>query len=250
MAAKLLPAAVLAAALAVFAAIRRILAGSRTIGGAIIHTPTDDTGIDPGSGAVRSVQGADIIVPSETLDGLWNPEHLERLARTYWKSLTRFTFHLVRVVYTPDERYVVLLHPRLRLLTFRAPEYEMDECRGVVRWRIQRGLLVAAPGREGDGFLEIDVQRHDYPDWGRTRVHVEVEVANFYPTLASSISRWFYVNTQSRIHVIACHSFLRSLVHRQLDVSKVGHFTGPTSVDEAPDPGPQRTPLPAHAHAS
>ena len=129
----LLPAVLLGVLLAVFLGARRLFSGSRTLEGAIIHTPTDDTGID-GDGAVRSVQGADIIVPTHAVEGRWDPEHLERLARTYWRSLTRFTFGLVRVVYTEGERWVCLVHPRLRLLTFRAPEYEMDHCRGIVRF--------------------------------------------------------------------------------------------------------------------
>jgi hypothetical protein len=209
--------ALLAAALAALAGVRR-LGRARTVAGAVIHTPTDDTAIDPGTGAVRSVQGADIIVPEDALDGRWDPEHLERLARTYWRSLSRFTLGLVRVVYTPGERYVVLVHPRLRLLTFRAPEYEMDAHEGIV----------------------IDVRRYDYDDWNKVRVHVEVEVANFYPAIASGISRWFYVNTQSRIHVIACKFFLRSLVRRDLDISPIGRFSGPHSPEEAPSPVQER----------
>ena len=85
--------------------------------------------------------------------------HLERLARTYWRFLTRVTLGLIRVRYTERERFVVLLLPPLKLLTFRAPEYEMDAQRGVVRWRIARGLLVARRGRDGDGYLQIDVRR-------------------------------------------------------------------------------------------
>lgn len=216
-------AAALAAIAGLFAGIRRLLAGTRTIQGAVLHTPTDDTGMDE-RGVVRSVQGADIIVPTEAVDELWSPPNLERLARTYWQSLRRFTLGLVRVHYTDAERYVVLLHPRLRLLTFQLPEYEWDERRGVVRWRIEKGLLVAPRGRGGDGYLEIDVERFDYPDWDKVRLHVEVEVANFYPAIATSISSWVYVNTQSRIHVIACHFFLRSLVRRDLDESPVGRL--------------------------
>jgi hypothetical protein len=71
--------------------------------------------------------------------------------------------------------------PWIKLLTFRAPEYEMNACTGIVRWRIEKGLFVASQGREGDGYLEIEVQRLDYHDWNKVRVHVEVEVANFYP---------------------------------------------------------------------
>ena len=116
----------------------------------------------------------------------------------------------------------------------------MSAQRGIVRWRIERGLLVARQGREGDGYLEIDVCRFDYPDWSKARIHVEIEVANFYPQIASAFGRWLYVNTQSRIHVIACHFFLRQLVKRDLDVSPVGHFAGPHTAAETPDPVPAR----------
>ena len=233
-------AAAFAAALAVFTAATALSKRLRhphaeAVGGAVLHTPTDDTGIDPQTGSVRSIQGADIIIPAEDATGLWNPEHLERLARTYWKSLTRFTLGIVRVHYTEGERYVVVLIPQIKLLTFQAPEYEMDACRGIVRWRIERGLLVSKQGRGGDGYLELDVERHDYPDWGKVRLHVDVEVANFYPAL-TGISRWFYVNTQSRIHVIACHFFLRRLVRHDLATSKVGRFAGPHTIEETPDP--------------
>lgn len=217
-------------------AIHYFFAGSRTIDGAVLHTPTDDTAFDPGTGAVRSVQGADIILPEKALEGLWTPEHLERLARTYWKSLTRFTLGICRVGYSETERWVYVLSPRIRLLTMQKPEYEMSADRGIVRWRIEKGLLVAANGRGGDGYLEIDVRRFDYPDWDRARVHVEIEVANFYPQIASKFGRWLYVNTQSRIHVVACHFFLRQLVRRDLDVSEVHFFAGPATVEETPDP--------------
>ena len=234
-------AAALSALLAgVLLGVRKLLAGSRTIDGAVLHTPTDDTGIDPRTGAVRSIQGADIIVPAKALEGLWNPEHLERLARTYWKSLARFSFGLCQVGYSEAERWVYALHPRIRLLTMQKPEYEMSAGRGIVRWRIEKGLLVAADGRGGDGYLEIDVCRYDYPDWDKARVHVEIEVANFYPQIASKLGRWFYVNTQSRIHVVACHFFLRQLVRRDLDVSEVQFFAGPATAEETPEPVPAR----------
>ena len=56
------------------------------------------------------------------------------------------------------------------------------------------------------------------------RVHVEVEVANFYPALASGVARWFYAATQSRIHVIVTHGFLRSLARLDLAESVVGRY--------------------------
>lgn len=179
------------------------------IAGAVIHRPTDETSIDPRTGAVTSRQGADIVLPATALAGLWDPEHLERAARTYWSTLRRFTLGLMHVDYTETERSVVLLSRRLPLLTFQAPEYEMDRCRGIVRWRIDRGLLVSSRGRGGDGYLKLDFERHDEGE--EVRLHVAVEVANYYPRLGG-LSRRIYAHTQSRIHVLACNYFLRRLV--------------------------------------
>src|SRR3954466_74557 len=95
------------------------------------------------SGAVRSVQAADLILPDRALDAIWTPMHLERLARTYWRFLTRVTLGLIRIAYTERGRFVVLLPRPFVLLRFQAPEYAMDAEHGVVRWRIERGILVA-----------------------------------------------------------------------------------------------------------
>ncbi|HEY4779140.1 MAG TPA: hypothetical protein VIH47_06080 [Solirubrobacterales bacterium] len=210
---------------------------ARTVAGAILQTPTDETSIDPETGAVTSRQGADIVLPAVAIAGLWDPEHLERAARTYWSSLRRFSLGLMRVHYTETERSVILLSPRLPLLTFRAPEYELEPCRGIVRWRIDRGLLVSGHGRDGNGYLELDVERHDEGD--EVRLHVAVEVANYYPRL-TGLSRRFYANTQARIHVVACRFFLRRLVRRDLDASRVGHFAVPDSAAQTRDPLPAR----------
>jgi hypothetical protein len=211
---------------------------STAVAGAVLHPLVDETRLDPATGAVTSRQSADIVLPATALSGLWDPEHLEQVARTYWSTLGRFTLHLIHVEYTAAERSVVLLLPQLRLLTFQAPEYEMDSRRGVVRWRIDRGLLVSRRGRDGadDGYLEIDIRRHDDADPGKVRLNIAVEVANYYPSLTGA-SRWVYVHTQSRIHVLACNFFLRRLVRRDLDPSRVGHFAGPRSAGQAPDPG-------------
>ncbi len=206
------------------------------IAGAVLEPPVDETSLDPETGAVTSRQSADIVLPATALAGLWDPEHLERVARTYWSTVGRFTLGLMHVEYTETERSVVLLFPQLRLLTFQAPEYEMDRCRGVVRWRIDRGILVSRHGRRGDGYLELDVGRHDEAGTDRVRLNVAIEVANYYPAL-TGLSRWIYVHTQSRIHVLACNYFLRRLVRRDLDSSRVGHFRGPDSAAQAPDPG-------------
>ncbi len=163
--------------------------------------------------------------------------HLERLARTYWRWLSRATLGIVRVDYQPHARQVKALG-LIPLLTFQEPEYEMDAQRGIVRWRIEKGMLVAKRGRGGAGYLEIDVQRRpseDYP--GSAIAHVEVEVANFYPAIASSLSRWVYENTQSRIHVLVTHGVLRGLARLDLAESRVGRLV---TIDELPDPVPAR----------
>jgi len=182
---------------------------------------TDTTSLDLDTGAVRSVQCADLVIDEDALEEIWNPAHLERLARTYWRFLTRVTLGLIRVRYTERERYVVLLIAPLKLLTFSAPEYEMTPTRGMVRWRIERGLLVAKRGR-GGGYLQIEVQQSPGEDPKRSRLHVEVEVANFYPSIASGLGRWLYNATQSRIHVIVTYGFLRSLARLDLAQSRVG----------------------------
>jgi hypothetical protein len=215
-----------AAAVAIVVSLRRLVSGWQRIEGVEIRTPTDDTRIDD-DGAVRSIQSADIVLPCDLLQELWTTQTLERLARTYWAYLSYVTLGLIRVYYTDTERYVCLLFPQLKLLTFGAPEYETSGDRGIVRWRIQKGLLVAPSGREGDGYLEIDVRLLDCDLPGKARINVEVEVANFYPMIASRLGRFLYANTQSRIHVLVTHGFLRRLAKRELDESIAGRFREP-----------------------
>lgn len=198
----------------------------------------DETTMDA-NGAVRSVQAADLIMPAEQAQELWSPRQLENLARTYWRFLTRVTLGLIRVKYTDEGRYVCLLFRPFVLLSFQVPEYEMDGERGVVRWRIAKGVLVSKEGRGGNGFLEIEMHRYPTDEPDRSRLHVEVEVANFYPAIASRLGRWLYTNTQSRIHVLVTHGFLRSLAKLKLAESRVGRFA---RVEEVPPPGPRPTP--------
>ena len=233
-------AAVLAAIAALFAGARSLLNRSQVIGRAVILDPAESTRIDPETGAVTSIQAADISLPAQAIQEIWTPTHLERLARTYWRFLSRCTLEIIRVKYTEGERFVCVLFRPFVLLSFKAPEYEMDATRGIVRWRIEKGVLVSKAGR-GRGYLEIDVQRRPPDAEGRATLHVEVTVANFYPSLASGIGQWFYANTQSRIHVIVTHGFLRSLARLDLAESRVGRFA---SVDEVPDPqSPPRQPV-------
>lgn len=191
---------------------------------AVIADLEDSTSLDWDTGAVRSVQKADLLIEESALEEMWSPAHLERLARTYWRFLSRVTLGLIRVRYSERERSVVLLAAPLKLLTFQAPEYEMDRTRGLVRWRIARGLLVSRRGRNGRGYLQIEVCRSAGEDPAHARLHVEVEVANFYPSIASRLSRRLYNATQSRIHVIVTRAFLRSLARLDLAESRVGRF--------------------------
>lgn len=186
----------------------------------------DSTTEDRATGAFRSVQAADLSLAERDLRAIWSPMHLERLARTYWRFLTRVTLGVVRVQYTETKRFVVLLAKPLKLLTFKAPEYELDADHGLVRWRIESGLLVAKRGRGGHGHLQIEVRRGAAEGPGGARLHVEVEVANFHPAIASGLGRRIYNVTQSKIHVFVTHGFLRSLAKLDLAESKVGRFEG------------------------
>src|SRR3954454_18562483 len=144
----------------------------------------DDTTMDEAGGG-RALPAGGLVMPLEQADALWSPRQLENLARTYWRFLTRVTLGFIRVKYTERERFVCLLFRPFVLLRFQAPEYEMNATRGIVRWRIESGVLVSARGQGGNGYLEIDVERFPGKTPDEARVHLEVEVANFYPAIAS-----------------------------------------------------------------
>jgi hypothetical protein len=175
------------------------------------------------NGAVRSVQSAELTLAYDDWKRMWNATHLENLARTYWRFLSRVTAWTIRVVYGENERSVVLFARPLTLLRFDAPEYVLERERGLVRWRIRDGLLVARAGR-GCGFLSLDVTYLGTEPDGRVKVRIEVEVANFYPAIAVGFSTPVYEATQSSIHVLVTHAFLRSLAKLDLAPSKVGRF--------------------------
>ena len=196
----------------------------RRLGTAAVISDLDDHTVKDTAGGVRSIQAATVTTPDGELDAIWTPMYLERLARTYWKYLSRVSLGLIRVEYTETERRVVLLRSPFVLLRFRAPDYTIGDGRGIVRWRIKDGVLVARSDR---GYLEIDVRRLEPEQQGTDQAHVEVEVNNFYPAIATWIARWFYKQTQSRIHVLVTHGFLRSLADHELEKSAVGRFAGP-----------------------
>ncbi|HEY1593182.1 MAG TPA: hypothetical protein VGF81_15395 [Solirubrobacteraceae bacterium] len=177
-------------------------------------------------GAVRSAQSAELTLPRAELDRIWNAPNLENLGRTYWRFLSRVTLGLIRVRYGADERRVVFLARPFTLLRFEAPEYTFESDHGTIKWRIRDGLLVSRGGR-GCGFLAINVTRlDDGVDDGRARVRIEVEVANFYPAIAESFSTPVYEATQSSLHVLVTHAYLRSLATLDLARSKVGRLRG------------------------
>jgi hypothetical protein len=182
-------------------------------------------------GSVTTKQVANVTVPRAELDRIWSPAYLERLARTYWRFLTRVSLGLLRVLYSESAREVVLLARPLVLLRFHPPEYEAGGNRGTVTWRIDRGILVA-PGGRGKGYLRISVERPAEDDGGAMVTgKVISEVASFYPTIAgwgwfARIGRHLYRITQLRLHVIITHAFLRSLARLDLAESRVGALAG------------------------
>lgn len=186
---------------------------------AVIVSPPRSTVIAR-DGAVRSLQSAELTLSPSDLEQLWSAANLENLARTYWRFLSRVTLGLIRVVYGEHERSVVFLFRPFTLLRFEAPEYEFGNDRGVVRWRIRDGLLVARSGRRC-GFLALDVRREPAAPEGPAKLLIEVEVANFYPAIAVGFSTPVYEATQSAIHVLVTHAFLRSLDTLELAESKV-----------------------------
>ncbi len=182
---------------------------------------------------VTTEQRAEVELPAEELERLWNPASLERLARSYWVFLERASCRLLRVRYGNDERSVTLLG-RLRLLRFHAPEYEFGPDYGSVTWRIRDGLLVARAGRD-QGFLRLTVRRLDGSQGTdrRARLLVSSRVDSFVPRLAlpRRRPRWLrrlglaiYRATQMRIHLLVTHGFLRSLARVELPESVVGRF--------------------------
>src|SRR5947209_4081670 len=196
----------------------------------IVGRPESETAPD---GSVTTKQVADVTLPCSELDRIWTPEYLERLARTYWRFLTRVSLGLLRVLYAPDSREIVVLRRPFVLLTFHAPEYDISPNRGTVTWRIKRGLLVARRGR-GKGFLRISVERPTVQHGAMVTARVSSEVANFYPTIGgwggfTKIGRFLYRVTQLRIHVIVTNAFLRSLARLDLAPSVVGALVPPAN---------------------
>src|SRR3954447_26209861 len=203
-------------------------------------------------GAVTTKQIADVTLPHAELERLWSPEYLERLARTYWRFLTRASLGIFKIKYGPDSREVVLFGRPFSLLSFHAPEYETEANKGTVTWRINRGLLVAPMGR-GKGYLRITVERSEDDGGGELQTaRVSSEVANFYPMLGGwgwfrKIGAVIYKITQLRIHAIVTDAFFRSLARLDLAPSVVGALRA--QAEEARAEGDEETARKADATA-
>jgi len=196
----------------------------------IVGKPLSDSNRD---GSVTTKQVAEVTLPRQELDRIWNPEHLERLGRTYWRFQTRVSLGLIRVLYTATSREIVLIARPFRLLTFHAPDYEFGGNWATVTWRIKKGLLVAPPGRD-HGFLRISVERPAEEDGSNELVTARVssEVANFYPLVVGwgwfrRIGMVLYRITQYAIHVVVTNAFFRSLARLDLAPSVVGALRPP-----------------------
>jgi hypothetical protein len=205
---------------------RRLLERHRRARSRVRIMAVEQPGYDS-DGGVTSMQVAEVTLPRAELDRVWSPEHLERLARTYWRFLSRISLGVLRVLYTQTSREVVAFTRPFVLLCFRTPEYEIEPLRGTVTWPIERGLLVAPSGR-GRGYLRLTVRRRPENDGSpEVTVTISSEVVQFYPLLAgwgwfARIGQAIYNQTQLRLHVIVTYAFLRSLANLELEPSAVG----------------------------
>ena len=82
-------AAIAALAASLYVAARRLLRAGIPDWMRVLREADDSTAMDPRTGAVRSVQSAEVVLPADRLDSVWSPLYLERLARTYWRFLSR-----------------------------------------------------------------------------------------------------------------------------------------------------------------
>jgi hypothetical protein len=216
---------------------RRLLERHRRARSRVRIIAVEQPGYDS-DGGVTSIQVAEVTLPRAELDSVWTPEHLERLARTYWRFLSRVSLGVLRVLYTQTSREVVALKRPFVLLRFRTPEFEIEPHRGTVTWPIERGLLVAPSGR-GRGYLRLTVRRLQESDGSpEVTVRISSEVVQFYPLLAgwgwfARIGRGIYNQTQLRLHVIVTYAFLRSLANLELE---------PSTADSLSRASPPRSP--------
>ena len=110
----------------------------------IVHVPRSGYAED---GSIGSKQSAEVTLPRPELERIWSAEYLERLARTYWSFLTRFSLGILRVLYSEDAREVVVFRRPFVLLRFHKPEYHLEQDGGTVTWPIDEGTARRARGQ-------------------------------------------------------------------------------------------------------
>ena len=126
-------------------------------------------------------------MPAADVLEIWSPMYLERLARTYWKYLSRVTLGLIRVEYTATERAVVLLHRPLVLLRFKAPDYTLSDGRGIGDHRVRDVLLLGPVEQLQSAALTASSKesgRSLMPAGGR----VSTTVSDFMPSTSGRTS--------------------------------------------------------------
>lgn len=146
-------------------------------------------------------------------DELTRREGLLWLERVYWDFLERTFLGVLRIGRTAEGREIALLVPTLVLLRLGAPRLTEWPGGGSVAWPIQRGLLVAPPGR-GRGVLRLTVERVAGADTDDGRVLLGSEVEGYLPSvagwgLAARLAAPIYRVTQLQVHVVLTHAFLR-----------------------------------------
>src|SRR3954471_1242175 len=75
---------------------KRWLGRRHQVGDAVLDHLRDDTRVDRATGAVRSIQSGEVVVPAAAAERLWTPESLERLARGHWRVPSRRAVGRVR----------------------------------------------------------------------------------------------------------------------------------------------------------
>ncbi|MBA2579674.1 MAG: hypothetical protein H0V03_02295 [Thermoleophilaceae bacterium] len=204
-------------------------------------------------GSVTTRQCAELTLPRAELERVWKPENLERLAATYWRYLGQISLGLLRVVYTPSSRELVVLGRPFVLLSFEAPRYELGDYDASVTYELSGGLLVAPAQRAGQGHLRISVRRPKRATGDEVTLTVVSQVANFYPLIAgwgwwSRVGRLLYRLTQLRVHVLVTHGFMRSLANLDLAPTHVGALGAPAGEATQASPRRARTALSPPAH--
>ena len=194
---------------------------------------------------MRSVQSAEITIATAELERLWNPDQ-PREPRPHLLALSHpGDAGLIRVVYGSNERSVVFLARPFTLLRFDAPEYVLEADHGNVRWRIRGGLLVARRSAAAAvaSWRSTCAARRTAAPTGRPSCGSRSRSRTSTRRSPPASARPVYEATQSALHVLVTHAFLRSLATLNLAKSKVGRL----SRDRVRGPGraqpdPQRRP--------